>query len=374
MIKQDQKSTACYLTFLLLGLRAFAVSSAITIILTLFMFSLSSPSAYGECGVLCVHEKANSDTELSPSRENIISRYSVADSISTSKDSFDSLSVSLMDSASSSREGSKDYILSANDVDTNSTLSDSDPDDWEFIIISYLWMIGINGDVTVKNTTADLDVGFSDILDNLDFAGEYHIEAWKGNFGVFIDPTLSKLSISEDVEIPVLDPINVELDSKFLLLEFGGLYRVGTWPIGSPNNDLSQRMKPSVTLELLAGGRYWYLKNELDIEGPLGILDREIDDTQNWLDLFVGGRVKLNLTEKLILSVRSDIGGFGFGFSSDFSWNLVGWISYELPWYRITPLIGYRALYVDFKDGSGNDRFEYKTWTTGPLLGLAFRF
>lgn len=64
----------------------------------------------------------------------------------------------------------------------------------------------------------------------------------------------------------------------------------------------------------------------------------------------------------------------GLGFSSDFSWNIVSVIAYELPWYRITPIIGYRALYDDYSDGSGNDRFAYNAWLHGPVLGVAFRF
>jgi hypothetical protein len=95
---------------------------------------------------------------------------------------------------------------------------------------------------------------------------------------------------------------------------------------------------------------------------------------KDWLDLFVGGRLIADLTKNVPFSLRTDIGGFGFGFSSDIAWNLVSYIGYKLPWYGITPAIGYRVLYVDYKDGSGNNRFVYDTWTHGPILGLAFQF
>lgn len=52
---------------------------------------------------------------------------------------------------------------------------------------------------------------------------------------------------------------------------------------------------------------------------------------------------------------------FTAGFSSDISisWNIAGYIGYELPWYRITPVIGYRALYDKYKDESGDNRFVW---------------
>jgi hypothetical protein len=52
-------------------------------------------------------------------------------------------------------------------------------------------------------------------------------------------------------------------------------------------------------------------------------------------------------------------------FHQDFSWNVVSVIAYELPWYMITPIIGYRAPCDDYCDGSGNNRFENGTWMHG---------
>jgi len=82
----------------------------------------------------------------------------------------------------------------------------------------------------------------------------------------------------------------------------------------------------------------------------------------------------LSLYKKLTFEVRRDIVGFGLGLSSDFSWNIVSVIAYELPWYTITPFIGYRSLMVGYSKGSGNNRFENNTWMNGPVLGIAFRF
>lgn len=252
------------------------------------------------------------------------------------------------------------------DSSSGSTLSSSD---WEVSIVPYFWMAGINGDVTVRGISSEVDVKFSDVLEFLDFGAQVHVEVRKGNWGFFIDPTYLKLSVDQDVQVLDIGPgADVEVVFKEFLLEFGGFYRLGTWPTGSSGNE------PSLTLDVLAGGRYTNLDVEIDIDSALPAIPSGADGNQDWLDLFVGARMILNPTEKLTFVVKSDIGGFDFGFSSDIAWNLVSWIGYELPSYRITPIIGYRVLYTDYDDGSGNDRFVYKTWTHGPLLGLAFRF
>ena len=197
---------------------------------------------------------------------------------------------------------------------------------------------------------------------------------WKRKFGFFVDSVYAKVSADGSIDHPTLGSIDIDDTFKLFLLEFGGLYRAGTWDIGSPYNSFVQRAKPTVTLDLLAGGRYWHMKNELDIHGPTGVLPSEVESDRNWFDFIVGGRVGLDFYKKLTFVVRSDVGGFDLGFSSKISWNIISWIAYELPWYRITPLIGYRALYDDYSEGSGNNRFENNTWLHGPLIGVAFRF
>ena len=243
--------------------------------------------------------------------------------------------------------------------------------DWEFLVMPYMWMTGINGDVTVRGTTSDVDVNFSDILKNFDFGAQVHIEAWwKRRYGLFFDPTYLKLSSKKD--IPLGNGIEVDkVTSKQWLVEAGGFYRLGEWPLGSPASNYAERAKPSLALDALAGGRFMYTDVDIRLEGTT---PSSVGGDVHWLDLFIGGRMELNITEKVPFTLRTDIGGFGFGFSSDIAWNLVTHIGYELPWYGITPAIGYRLLYVDYDNGKGQNRFVYNTWTHGPIIGIAFRF
>jgi hypothetical protein len=56
---------------------------------------------------------------------------------------------------------------------------------WEFQVAPYLWAISMNGNMTVKGLVADVDIGFKDILDELDFAVMLVYEARKRHWGLW---------------------------------------------------------------------------------------------------------------------------------------------------------------------------------------------
>jgi len=279
------------------------------------------------------------------------------------------------DAAFNDEDASVGGILYADSdqIGTNTTYVEAPSDKWHFAIIPYLWMMGINGKTTINGRTADLNVSFSDIFDNLDFAAQIHLEAWRDRFGFFIDTSFAKIALNKNVNLRFDNNLNAKFITKFFLGELGGFYRVGTWPVGGGAGSYEKKTNTSITLDVIGGVRYWYLKNELDIKEPLGVLPSNVSDSQNWFDFFTGGRVNLAIN-KFFVQLRSDIGGFGLGFSSDISWNIAGYIGYELPWYQITPTIGYRALYDKYEDGSGNNRFVWDAWLYGPQVGIAFKF
>lgn len=237
--------------------------------------------------------------------------------------------------------------------------------DWQFSIMPYLWMSGINGHVTARGIRSDVDVDFSDIIEHFDFGVQVHAEGmWKSRYGFFIDPTYLKISSKKDIALPNGGEVD-KVTMKQWLVEVGGVYRLGEWPgeRGAKGN--------RAALDALVGGRFMSTDVAIKLKDTSPTY---VSKDKQWLDLFVGGRLAANLADKVPFTLRSDIGGFGLGFSSNIAWNLVSYIGYELPWYGITPAIGYRVLYVDYKDGSGSSRFVYDTWTHGPILGIAFQF
>jgi len=235
---------------------------------------------------------------------------------------------------------------------------------WEFTIIPYFWMAGIEGDVGVKGITTHVSVPFSDILKNLDYGGEVHVEAWKDRWGIFLDATYLKLSVDDDGVSRLLGPVSVDVDMGEWLVEFGGLYRLGKWSLGKDE-------RRSLSLEALGGGRYWDLNVKVDAVAPLLGLGTDVDKSKNWIDPFIGARLRADLTEKLSLAVRGDIGGFGVG--SQFTWNASAIFGYHFS-PTISAWLGYRALGVDYETGSYHRKFTFDVIMYGPIVGLGIQF
>ena len=240
-----------------------------------------------------------------------------------------------------------------------SSAADSDAtakNGWKYSAALYLWMANIDGKQTVKGQEADLDVGFGDILDVLEFAAQGHVEAIRDNqWGLFIDGTYLKLGADAEN-----GPIKLDVDYKYWLWEAGGIYRANTWTTGNGQ----------AAVDLLLGGRYTRMDVKLDFKKPPL---SDIDGDESWTDLFAGARWLTPLPNNWTMSLRGDIGGFGISGSSDlalhgtllFDWN------FSPNWDLVA---GYRALYQDYKSGSGANKFAYDATTHGPLLGLAYRF
>lgn len=335
----------------------------VTYIVTLVFSFFYTESALSQCNVLCMHERGGS---------------AAGDKSSFNVDQSGLLLGSLYETAlndsyyTEAEENDDSVLLAANETETSTTYVVDPSNKWHFAIIPYLWMMGLNGKVGVKGQTANMKVSFSDIIENLDFAAEVHIEAWRDRFGFFIDTTYSKISLTDNVQLRSDRTVNIKNVSQFFLGEFGGFYRAGTWPIGTGTGSNQGKTNTSLTLDLIGGGRYWWLKDQIDLKGPLGV-NPQFSGSESWFDFIVGGRVKLDIN-KFFFQLRSDIGGFGLGFSSDISWNIAGYIGYELPWYKITPIIGYRALYDKYSNGSGDNRFLWDAWMYGPQIGVGFQF
>jgi hypothetical protein len=238
---------------------------------------------------------------------------------------------------------------------------------WEFMIAPYGFLAGLNGDVAVKGVEAEVDADFSDILDILDFAGFLHLEARKNRWGVFLDVAYLDFSADDEVKRRFTS-LGAEVKSDLWLVDFGGFYRVAQWSNGTRNSNPN-------SLDLLAGGRYWKLDTELDLDvSVLGATRRvQWQGDKDWIDPFFGFWLRGDFTEKLLYSVRADIGGFDMGDSSDLTWNLFAALGWRLS-AKTSLWLGYRLLDVDYEDGSGSSLFKYDVTLSGPIVGAIFVF
>lgn len=91
-----------------------------------------------------------------------------------------------------------------------------------------------------------------------------------------------------------------------------------------------------------------------------------LEDVESWTDGIVGFRIGGDLTETVSLSYRTDIGGFGWGDSSDFTWQVMTGVQWRFTENWVAAL-DWRIL--GFDRAKVENAFFY-----GALLGVGYRF
>lgn len=258
--------------------------------------------------------------------------------------------------------------------------ADSDAENWRFTITPYLWAISLNGDVALGQRTADLDIGFSDLLENLNFALMGEGEATKGRWTLYVDGVYADLASdgTRAMDSRFVDvSVTAEVTTKLGILGGGVMYRLGEWPIGSKGDKTGDASANTWSLEALAGVRYTDLEVQTQVSSSFALGPgqrssvRQQDGSVDWVDPIVGMRAQWHLGEKWDLVLRGDIGGFGVG--SEFTWNAFGGAAYRFH-RGMQVVVGYRGLYQDYETGSGADSFVWDMTLHGPLVGVSFSF
>ena len=222
--------------------------------------------------------------------------------------------------------------------------------DWEFNLAPfYLWGINIDGDLSVGPATAPVDVQFEDVLDSLDAAFIFHFETlYKTQWGFLVD--VNYLDLENTMSLPM--GISQNVDLSLTLAEFSGFYRL---------------QRAAHNIDFIAGLRYIDMENKISVVGGPTLFD----GSKDWTDPLVGARWMWGFADGWSLIARGDIGGFGVG--SDFSWHALGLVEWQ-PWKYASFIAGYRALDVDYKDGSGRDYFNIDATIHGPVIGVNFNW
>ena len=195
-----------------------------------------------------------------------------------------------------------------------------------------------------------MDVGFGDLVKNLELGFMAHGEAWKGDWGIMTD--IIFLELGSDISLPVLGVLDIGLQE---VIAEGLLGR--------------RFVDDERQIDVFAGIRYWDLDMNLELESGPG---DGLDFGDSWVDPVVGARLVQGTDSDWFVMLRGDVGGFGLG--SSFSWNVQGGVGYEVS-DRFSVVAQYKALGVDFEnDEAGSlDFLSYDTTTNGPLLGFVFQ-
>lgn len=253
------------------------------------------------------------------------------------------------------------------------------PDQWVLTVTPYGWVTWLNGDQTVRGRTVKLDVNPIELIRHLDsvpFMG--YAEARKGPIAFYTDIFYADLGLgASSVKSRSLHPdiggtlsAAAGLDFQQAIVEVGGAYEV---------------MRGQTAVDLLAGARYWHqdASLKLNITGTLDVSDLILrkdvalarSGSVDWVDPVIGARIRHHVGPGKELVLRADIGGFGVG--SQFSWNALAAYSWEIAvrdGVIYSGVLGYRALAVDYEQGSGRTKYEYDVLQHGPITGLTMKF
>jgi len=255
---------------------------------------------------------------------------------------------------------------------------------WTISFTTYGWLPWISGDLTVRGRSFDIDVTAGQVVDALDWSGIpawfSYAEARNGSVSFFNDIVYSKLAGSDNFARSGSSGAatltgNVNSDYQQAIVELGSTYEI--WSASSPGLGRT-------AVDVLGGGRYWYQETtvsaDVDLSG-LPILPGSggrvaaRSGSVDWIDPFIGARVRAQVAPGQNVTLRGDIGGFDVG--SEFTWQLLATYDFQLcatDGYVLDGYLGYRALSVDYSQGSGNSRYEFDALLQGPVMGATLRF
>jgi len=263
----------------------------------------------------------------------------------------------------------------------------AESDAWRFNATAYGWLMSVSGNVTARGQTVDVDASFLQILQKSDsligFMG--YFEADKGPVGFYTDFVWARLGFDHSnasyrnpiAGLKISTTTNTALTYSMTIVEAGGLYEIARWA-GSPGS--------FTAVDGVLGFRYWNnsVEANLDFTGSIDFSRLGIERGRSfaiarsgnldWVDPLVGLRLRHQFTPSQQVMVRGDVGGFGL--QSQFAWQAVGVYSYawQFTGYQLAGVIGYRALGVNYVNGSSINTNGVNLVLHGPIVGVSVRF
>jgi hypothetical protein len=287
------------------------------------------------------------------------------------------------------------------------------PSGWKFSFTPYGWFTGINGNVTARGHTVDVDESFIEIAEKSDsFAALMgYFEARKGRWGLFTDAVWADLGFPGHLNYDINRSVsgnpfarlpdfkatikgnlkinaNAQLDYQEAIVQSGAFYEVAKWGdsasytaldvMGSARYwnqdvDLSLRVRGALTAEVQADFRRVGLDLKRKVKGARAVAVARASDLE-WVDPVVGGRMRHQFASGSEFNLEGDVGGFGVG--SEFSWQAVATYGFDVNVFNTTmrSVVGYRALSVDYSQTGAHGRSGLDWIQHGPVLGVAFRW
>ncbi len=214
--------------------------------------------------------------------------------------------------------------------------------EWQVRTALYGWAQGLDGDIAVKGIAAPVDIGFNEILGNLDIAAMGLVEINHGGWGFLADFNYAKISD----QIPTGN-VAVDFEEKQFVGNFFVTYEAF--------------QNETFKFDVFGGVRVNWL------EVNLALPPNSLSADKSWVDPVIGARFQAELGHSFFFRALCDVGGFGI--SSDMTWQALAAVGYQFN-RSCSAIIGYRALGTDYTDGG----FTYDVVASGPVIGLQYNF
>jgi len=230
-------------------------------------------------------------------------------------------------------------------------------DDWQYAASLYLWGAGIKGETAAGS---EVDVSFSDLINNLDMAFMGAFEARRSQWSLLADVIYLNVGADGDGEVPVpVAPnsnvsvkVKADVKTKGWVLNLLGGYNLWQGEQGS--------------VDLNAGARY--LDLQLDFCLGLGVgpyaQSRDTSASGSVWDAVIGVRGQASLNDKWYLPYYLDVGTG----ESDLTWQASTGLAYRFDWGDLS--LVYRHIGWEFDPSSRLDNINF----SGPLLAAKFGF
>ena len=225
---------------------------------------------------------------------------------------------------------------------------DPAPPAWTNTVTLYGWGAGMTGTTGVGAYTAEVDVTFSEILDNLKMGAMLNYQGRGERWLAVADFIYMKLG--DDLARPIAGTTVAEVKLKQYLIEADGGYRVMPW------------------LDVLIGLRIPVLEMEIvpDVANPsVSAKSKSV----SWVAPVFGLRAEVPLSRKFTVIGRCDVCGFQLGGTNE-TWQAAGYLNFAFSraW---SVTAGYRAINADYESDDG---FLYDVTNAGAVLGVSFTF
>jgi hypothetical protein len=279
------------------------------------------------------------------------------------------------------------------------TTADAGGSPWTFTFAPYGWLTFMSGIQTVAGQTATVNTNafemFAQSQSLITFMA-YGEARYRDKLGLFVDAVYANLtagtSATRSFSVPGASGsaiASASVNYESLTLQFGAAYEVVK--VGPDRSGEGPGMAGvgQTAFDVVVGGRWWYQRVDmtLNFSGAVTVNTPNLavsasrsqvfanSGSIGWVDPLVGFRVRHRLAPGQNLTLEADMGGFGIGSRISAEAQLAYGVEFGnaigVNWAGV---LGYRALYVDYAQGSGSSFFEMNMLQHGPLLGVRGRF